>query len=71
MHRLIGLRLEDLVIIHNPRIVVNGAPEPEWLRRNAEIARELPLLLAERKLARAADEPKGIVARLRLALGRA
>jgi hypothetical protein len=71
MHRLIGLRLEDIALMHNPKFIANGAPEPAWLRRSAEYARELPLLMAERKLAAAEQESKGIVARLRVAIGRA
>ena len=73
MHRLIGIRPEDLALVVNRRVIAVGAPEPEWLRRNAEYARELPLLMAERRAlaANEAEERRGLVARLRLAFGRA
>ena len=72
MHRLVGLRPEDVAALYNVRGVSTGMPEPEWLRRQAEYARELPLLLQERRVAeRDSDERKGIVARLRLVLSRA
>ncbi len=73
MHSLIGIHPEDFPVIVNQHVIVPGAVEPEWLRRSAEYARELPLLLAERRAQRErdADERQSIVARLRLALSRA
>jgi hypothetical protein len=75
LYRLIGLRPEDIALVTNRNVIAVGAPEPAWLRRSAEYARELPLLMAEQRTAREKDaaERRGIVARLRLvlALGRA
>ena len=71
MYSLIGLNPEEIVALKGRRVLTHGA-EPEWVRRGAEVERELPLLRAEQRAAvRAQEGRSGLVARLRLAFGRA
>jgi hypothetical protein len=66
------MRLEDLSYLSARKIILPGQPEPEWLRRNAEYARILSQ--PDPALREVAVEPRerwGIVARLRMVLGRA
>lgn len=61
--------LDDVKRI-NPGAVLPGDPEPEWLRRKAEYARELPLLMAERSKQSRDEEKPGLLGRLRVVIGR-
>lgn len=47
--------------------VLPGEPEPEWVRRNAEHARVLAEMRAEKRAARAERSQRGWLARLGLA----
>ena len=73
MYRLTGTPLANLDV-QNRLIILPGDPEPAWLRRNVEYARVLKELKADQRAlklsARATNRP-GIVARLRMVLGRA
>jgi hypothetical protein len=73
MNHLTSSRLTDFAS-QSRKIILPGEPEPEWLRRNVELARVLPALKADmrarKRNAHAADR-RGILARLRMALTRA
>ena len=72
MHSLIGLHPEQFALLSGKRLVGIGEPDPEWVRRGAEIERELPLLRAEQRAAGKQQERRaGFVGRLRVAFGRA
>lgn len=60
--------LDELKRIY-PGTLLPGDAEPEWLRRKAEYARELPLLMAERAKQPATEERIGLLGRLRVAIG--
>ena len=62
------MRYEDALRSSQPRIILPGDPEPEWLYRNAENQRVLGLLRAERREIRDARLHRRIVSRLRTAL---
>jgi len=53
----------------SPGTILPGDPEPEWLRRKAEYARELPLLMADRAAAEGGEEKPGLLGRLLVAIG--
>jgi hypothetical protein len=61
--------LDDLKTL-NPNAVFPGDPEPAWLRREAEYARELPLLRAERADKPADELRPGLFERFWLAISR-
>ncbi len=51
-------------------VILPGDPEPAWLRRNAEHARIIREMKAERRAARGGLRENGLINRLRLALSR-
>lgn len=69
MFRMAMIRTLDDVKRMRPETLLPGEREPVWLRRQAEYARELPLLMAEQR-AKAPDEKPGLLGRLLVALGR-
>jgi len=64
----VNMRYEDALRSTNTRIILPGAPEPEWLLRAVEHERVLAQLRAERRELRDARLPRRIVSRLRTAL---
>jgi hypothetical protein len=61
--------LDDVKRMH-PQAILPGEPEPAWLRRKAEYARELPLLLAEQSRQTADERRPSLLGRVRMAISR-
>lgn len=70
MFRMNMTRNLDDVKRMNPGTILPGDREPEWLRRKAEYARELPLLMAERSKETRDEEKPSLLGRLRVVIGR-
>lgn len=72
MYRMLTQVTHGLSMTRDGRLYASGQPEPEWLQhryRTAQALRELNR--AERQGKQDAAQPKGLVARLRTALGMA
>lgn len=54
----------------NYPVILPGDPEPAWLRRNAEYARIIREIKAERRATNRVPAETGLINRLRLALSR-